>query len=70
MSNSAWPVALLAAALAQAADLPRFEDYPSSPEWHGPAGAVIDLQTGDVYPPPLAPEGNGWQHWIFLYRFI
>jgi hypothetical protein len=28
------------------------------------AGAVIDLQTGNVYPPPLALKGNGWQHWI------
>jgi hypothetical protein len=29
------------------------------------AGAVIDLQTGYVFPPPLAkPNGKGWERWI------
>jgi hypothetical protein len=28
------------------------------------AGAIIDLQSGDVYQPPLAEQGGGWQHWI------
>jgi len=29
------------------------------------AGAVIDLQTGEVFQPPLAPaNGNGWERWI------
>ena len=108
MPKAAWSLALLAAALTQGADLPHFDEYPSSAEWHGPAaavklltpsermfttklseaareapnfaghyripswgcgtfcaaGAVIDLQTGDVFPPPLALKGNGWQHWI------
>ena len=29
------------------------------------AGALVDLQTGDVFPPPLAdPNGGGWDRWI------
>jgi len=29
------------------------------------AGALVDLQTGDVFPPPLAkPKGAGWERWI------
>src|SRR5258708_39476447 len=28
------------------------------------AGALIDLQTGDVFPPPLGAHGNGWARWI------
>jgi len=29
------------------------------------AGALIDWQTGDVFPPPLAkPNGSGWERWI------
>jgi hypothetical protein len=29
------------------------------------AGALIDLQTGNVFPPPLAkPGGSGWERWI------
>ncbi len=28
------------------------------------AGAVIDLRTGDVYPPPLGGKGKGWERWI------
>jgi hypothetical protein len=29
------------------------------------AGAVVDLQTGTVFPPPLAKSGGlGWQRWI------
>ena len=29
------------------------------------AGAVIDLRTGVVFPPPLAtPNGTGWERWI------
>jgi hypothetical protein len=29
------------------------------------AGALIDLQTGDVFPLPLAnPKGGGWDRWI------
>lgn len=29
------------------------------------AGAIIDLQTGDVLPPPRGSHGNGWDRWIF-----
>jgi hypothetical protein len=28
------------------------------------AGAVIDLKTGIVYPPPLGAHSNGWGRWI------
>jgi hypothetical protein len=29
------------------------------------AGALIDLQTGDVFPPPLSKSnGSGWERWI------
>ena len=29
------------------------------------AAAVIDLETGNVFPPPLAKaNGSGWEHWI------
>src|SRR5207245_740192 len=29
------------------------------------AAALIDLQTGDVFPPPLAePNRRGWDRWI------
>ena len=27
------------------------------------AGAVVDLTTGSVFPPPLAAHGEGWDHW-------
>ena len=27
------------------------------------AGAVIDLETGIVYPPPLGADGEGWKRW-------
>lgn len=29
------------------------------------AGAVIDLRTGTVFPPPLAGKAAGEEHWIF-----
>jgi hypothetical protein len=32
------------------------------------AGAVIDLRSGRVYPPPLAHNGEGWEHWISCPR--
>lgn len=28
-------------------------------------GAIIDLATGTVFPPPLSGEGTGEGHWIF-----
>jgi len=28
------------------------------------ASAVVDLQSGDVYAPPLAKKVEGWGHWI------
>jgi len=28
------------------------------------AGAVVDLQTGSVFPPPLGAHGDGWARWI------
>jgi len=29
------------------------------------AAALVDLQTGEVLPPPLArPNGSGWEHWM------
>jgi hypothetical protein len=28
------------------------------------AGALIDLKTGDVFPPPLGANGAGWSRWI------
>ena len=28
------------------------------------AGALVDLQTGIVYPPPLGAHGTGWNRWI------
>lgn len=34
------------------------------------AGAVIDLQTGVVYPPPLGAHGNGWDRWIISPAFF
>lgn len=34
------------------------------------AGALIDLKTGDVYPPPRSSEGQGWDRWIFAGGFI
>ena len=29
------------------------------------AGAIVDLKTGRVYPPPKTVEGSGWDRWIF-----
>jgi hypothetical protein len=29
------------------------------------AGAIIDLQTGTVYPPPMGGKQPGWDRWIF-----
>jgi hypothetical protein len=34
------------------------------------AGAVVDLQTGIVYPPPLGAHGNGWDRWIMSPAFF
>ncbi|MCC6591259.1 MAG: hypothetical protein IT168_31530 [Bryobacterales bacterium] len=34
------------------------------------AGAIVDLKTGDVYPPPKAVEGSGWDRWIVAGGFI
>jgi len=31
------------------------------------AGAIIDLNTGVVYPPPFGRKGTGAAHWIFTY---
>jgi hypothetical protein len=28
------------------------------------AGAIINLKTGAVYPPPLGGKGEGWERWI------
>jgi hypothetical protein len=29
------------------------------------AGALLDLQTGEIYPPPKRTESTGWGRWIF-----
>jgi hypothetical protein len=29
------------------------------------AGAIIDLNTGLIYQPPLAGPESGWEHWMF-----
>jgi hypothetical protein len=29
------------------------------------AGAIIDLETGIVYPPPLTGARTGWERWMF-----
>jgi len=29
------------------------------------AGAIIDLKTGRVYPPPFGGKRSGWEYWIF-----
>jgi hypothetical protein len=34
------------------------------------AGALIDLKTGDVFPPPLGGHGIGWDHWIISPAFF
>ena len=34
------------------------------------AGAVVDLQTGSVFPPPLGAHGNGWERWIISPAFL
>jgi hypothetical protein len=34
------------------------------------AGALIDLQTGIVYPPPGVKAGSGWDRWIFAGGFV
>lgn len=28
------------------------------------AGAIIDLKTGSVFPPPLGGNGDGWNRWL------
>ena len=33
------------------------------------ASAVVDLQTGSVFPPPLAGHGDGWNRWIMAPAF-
>jgi len=32
-------------------------------------GAIIDLQSGDVFAPPLGLKGRGEEHWIFCTDF-
>jgi hypothetical protein len=32
------------------------------------AGAIIDLQTGVVHPPPMSGGQQGWERWNFLRR--
>lgn len=34
------------------------------------AGAIIDLKTGTVFPPPLGGKGTGWKRWIFCGGII
>jgi hypothetical protein len=34
------------------------------------AGAVIDLQTGSVFPPPLGAHGEGWSRWMMAPAFF
>jgi len=34
------------------------------------AGAVVDLRTGNVYPPPLGAHGTGWDRWIMSPAFF
>lgn len=34
------------------------------------AGALIDLQTGAVYPPPGSSDHEGWDRWIFSGGFV
>jgi hypothetical protein len=34
------------------------------------AGAVVDLQTGIVHPPPLGAHGSGWERWIISPAFF
>jgi hypothetical protein len=34
------------------------------------AGAFIDLQTGEVHPPPRSAEGHGWERWMFAGGFV
>ena len=34
------------------------------------AGAVVDLQTGSVFPPPLGAHGDGWDRWIISPAFF
>ena len=34
------------------------------------AGAFIDLQTGDVYPPPRQVEASGRERWILAGGFV
>ena len=52
-----------------ARDLPNFAAHYRIAYWgcgsNCSAGALVDLQTGDVFPPPLAKaNGNGWERWI------
>jgi len=107
-AGSAVLMVCASARLWAAADLPRFEEYPSPTDWRGPAAAVklitrseqmfrtllleagrqppnfaghyritywgcgsncsasavVDLQTGDIYPPFLGGKGQGWERWI------
>ena len=34
------------------------------------AGAVVDLVTGLVYPPPLGARGDGWSRWMMSSGFF
>lgn len=34
------------------------------------AGAIVDLQTGSVFPPPLGAHGDGWMRWIISPAFF
>jgi hypothetical protein len=34
------------------------------------AGAIIDLKTGTVYPPPGGGKLEGWDRWIFSHGFV
>lgn len=34
------------------------------------AGAIVDLKTGDVHPPPGKGKGKGWDRWIFAGGFV
>lgn len=33
------------------------------------AAAVVDLQTGSAFPPPLGDHGDGWDRWIMTPAF-
>jgi hypothetical protein len=55
-----------------ASETPNFADHFRFTSWgcgsNCAAGAFVDLETGQVMPPPLTTGATGWDRWMFCWQ--